>query len=1007
VVLVSAAYVEAADNELARRVGASALVLRTPDLKGVVDALEAALERGQPGAPVATEEQVAALHGQRLQVQLERQTARNELLLRQAAIQATALSIIRGLSEVLAQPGDATEILGDVLVHCLDAAGLSTGVLYVVEHGSRHRLQAQFGLSPARKPDAEACFGHPEILDRAVAGREPVALGKDAGDSAIADFVRRVGYSSVLVVPFIVLGQGFGELLLASDTHDLTESAWIGFARALSLQFGQTVALGQSLKRLAASEGRYRALTEQANDAILIMDTEPRVLEANLRAEQLLGRPRAQILGRAYRDFVVPSESEDFERRHQDLLAAGRLRVEGRHLLRPDGDTVPVEVSAALVKLAEQPVIVAIFHDVTAQRQAAAELRAAEQRLQHVVTSSPAVLYTLKVDGDALVPSWVSSNIERLTGYGEREVTTADWWLERVHAEDLQIVTGQIAVLLAQGHITREYRFRHKDGSYRWIADQQLLVRDAEGVPEVVGSWSDVTARKQAELKLLESEEQYRLLFEANPHPMWVFDQETLAILAVNESAVRLYGYSREEFLRLTIKDVRPPEEVPLLLERLARFTDTRFADAPRTWRHRKKDGTVFEVESTGNLIVFEGRPAWLMLFTDVTEKRSLEAQLAQAQRIESLGRLAGGVAHDFNNLLGVISGYGELLRRKVAGDSRLARYATDILAATDRAAALTRQLLAFSRKQVLQPRVLDLNAVVADVEKMLRRLIGEDVQLVTGLDDRVGLVRADPGQVEQVLMNLAVNARDAMPRGGRLTIETANHDIDEAYARLHPEVAAGRYVMLAVSDTGEGMTPEVQARIFEPFFTTKEVGKGTGLGLATVHGIVRQSGGHVWVYSEVGTGTVFKVLLPRVIESVTDAAPAAAEPAAQPMGSETILVVEDEAGLRGLIRESLEESGYTVLEAGDGLAALAASQRYGGTVHLLMTDTVMPGMGGHELADRLGRERPGMAVLFTSGYTDDAVVRQAAAEGTGFLQKPFTLETLARTVRDLLDRRR
>ena len=754
-------------------------------------------------------------------------------------------------------------------------------------------------------------------------------------------------------------------------------------------------------------EERYRALMEQANDAILILDLDLRIIEANREAERLLGRPRVEIVGRNYDDFVVPEERPDAAPRQEEFLRRGSLRVERRRLTRADGTPVSVEVSGSVVRLPGEPTVVVIVRDITERKRAEEALRETQQRLQHVVSSSPAVLYTLKVEGQVLVPTWVSENIERLIGYGVDEVAGPAWWAERLHPDDRERVVGQVPTLLSEGHATREYRFRHKDGGFRWVRDEQVLIGDAAGRREVVGSWSDVTARKEAELRLRESEEQYRLLFDSNPHPMWVFDRATLAFLAVNDAAVRHYGYSREEFLAMTLTEIRPPEEVPgFMVNHEQRRSDHAGSyESPHSWKHRKKDGTVIEVEIATTNIVFQGHPARLTLANDVTEKRSLEVQLLQSQKIESMGRLAGGVAHDFNNLLGVISGYSDLLRKRVATDPRLTRYVDDIMKAAERAAGLTRQLLAFSRKQVLQPRVLDLNVVVGETEKMLRRLIGEDVQLMTVFDEQLGSVRADPGQMDQVLMNLAVNARDAMPRGGRLTIETSNVVLDRAYARQHPGVEPGPYVRLAVSDSGHGMAPEVLARVFEPFFTTKEPGKGTGLGLATVHGIVKQSGGHVWVYSEPGQGTTFKIYLPRTDVTTGEAEPRASDEEL-PRGSETILLVEDEASLRELVRECLEGGGYTVLEARHGTQALELSERYSGPLHLLMTDVVMPGMSGRELAERLRAARPEVRILYMSGYTDDAVVLHGVlAEDMAFLQKPFTTETLARTVREVLDR--
>jgi len=387
----------------------------------------------------------------------------------------------------------------------------------------------------------------------------------------------------------------------------------------------------------------------------------------------------------------------------------------------------------------------------------------------------------------------------------------------------------------------------------------------------------------------------------------------------------------------------------------------------------------------------------------DVTERRSLERQLLQAQKMEAVGRLAGGIAHDFNNVLTAIFGYVDLLLDGLPTLSPLRPDIEEIRTAAERAAGLTRQLLAFSRKQVLQMRTLDLNELLTDIDKLLRRLLGEDIDIVTKLDPRLGAVRADSGQLEQVVVNLAVNARDAMPGGGRLTIETRNAELDEAYTRQHVPVRPGRYVMFALSDTGTGMSPETMAHMFEPFFTTKEAGKGTGLGLATVYGIVKQSGGYVWCYSELGHGTTFTVYLPRV--------DAPAEPQAPPRevatvtGTETILLAEDDEILRPLTKGLLAKLGYTVLEAESAEQAFAVAGVHQGPIHLLVADVVMPGASGRKLARRLAQSRPETRVLYVSGYTDDAIVHHGMLEpGLNFLQKPFTPAALARKVRDVLD---
>jgi len=383
---------------------------------------------------------------------------------------------------------------------------------------------------------------------------------------------------------------------------------------------------------------------------------------------------------------------------------------------------------------------------------------------------------------------------------------------------------------------------------------------------------------------------------------------------------------------------------------------------------------------------------------------RHSEEQLRQAQKMEAVGRLAGGIAHDFNNLLTVITSYGDLLLEDLAPDDSRRDDVEQIRKAAEGAAALTRQLLAFSRQQVLEPKVLDLKATVAGTEKLLQRLIGEDVQLATALAPDLGAVKADPVQLEQVIINLAVNARDAMPAGGRLTIEAANVEMDEVYVRSHAPARPGRYVMLVLSDTGIGMDEQTKARIFEPFFTTKESGKGTGLGLATVYGIVKQAGGFIWVYSEPGRGTSFKVYLPRVDEAAepTFARPATTEPR---RGAETVLVVEDAAAVRMVTRQVLERYGYTVLEAPNGETALRLAAKHHGPIQLLLTDVVMPGLSGRQLAEQLAQLRAEMKVLYVSGYADNAIVHHGILDsGVAYLQKPFTPETLARRVRDVLD---
>jgi two-component system cell cycle sensor histidine kinase/response regulator CckA len=520
---------------------------------------------------------------------------------------------------------------------------------------------------------------------------------------------------------------------------------------------------------------------------------------------------------------------------------------------------------------------------------------------------------------------------------------------------------------------------------------------------------AEVAALRQslslAEEALRASEARFRLLFENNPAPIYVYDRETLAILAVNDAALRHYGYSRQEFLNLTLRDLALPEEITTFLEKLAQIPGTPAPGNSGVWRHRKKNGLLGEVEITSQSIMMVGRPAWLSLAQDVTERLSLEAQLRQSQKMESVGQLAGGIAHDFNNLLTVINGHSGLLLADTTLNPKAADRVREISEAARRAADLTRQLLAFSRKQELHPQVVDLNEVVNNVMKMLRRILGEDIALDWSFAPNLPPVKADLGMIEQVLLNLAVNSRDAMPRGGRLRIATSSLMIDAGYVHLNPEAAPGRAVCLTFADTGCGIAPEHLPRIFEPFFTTKGIERGTGLGLATVYGIIKQHQGWIKVNSRLNEGTTFEIFLPASTQRPGET-PLPTAPPQVIGGTETLLVVEDEAPLRKLIQHILESYGYKVLEAANGNAALEIWQDQRRKIDLLFCDLVLPdGMSGPELAQLLQRSKPGLKVIFTSGYDTERVSREfVLSQGARFIQKPFHARKLAEAVHDCLN---
>jgi PAS domain S-box-containing protein len=703
-----------------------------------------------------------------------------------------------------------------------------------------------------------------------------------------ADVAAREGVRAALAFPILSGDRVLGVVEFDSRRSREPDRDLLEVFTGIGGPLGQFMERKQAEARLRERDEQIRLLLDSTAEGIYGIDLDGNCTFCNPAGLRLLGYTDAsEVLGKNMHALAHHTRLNGILYPVEECLIYRAYRIgEGTHadhevFWRADGSSFPVEYWSYPIRRGEHIVgSVVTFLDITERKQAEEAVVAAQRRLQDVVSSSPAVLFTLEgKSAEDLRSTWISENVQEMMGYSAGEVFQPNWWNERVHPEDLPRAQTEIQQnLFTHGRLADEYRFRHQNGQYRWVRSEMRLRRDALGNPvEVVGSWSDVT------------------------------------------------------------------------------------------------------------------------------ERRLLEDQFRQAQKMEAVGRLAGGVAHDFNNLLTVINGYGELLLASLQPSDPTREMIREMVAAGDRAAGLTRQLLAFSRKAILEPKILDLKTVLADIEKMLRRIIGEDIQLTVVADPESGSVRADPGQVEQVILNLIVNARDAMPRGGRITVELSDAELDETYALEHPEVRSGRYVLLAVTDTGCGMDQATVARVFEPFFTTKGE-QGTGLGLATVHGIVKQSGGHVAVYSEVGHGTTFKVYLPRV-EKPSPVGKLLAGPTEVPRGGETVLLVEDEDGVRVLSHRVLQSCGYTVLAARDGSEALRIAGEHAGRIDLLVTDVVMPRMSGREVAERLAGIHRGMKVLFLSAYTDAAVVRHGILEAeVAFLQKPFSPASLAAKVRKALD---
>ncbi|MDQ7248650.1 hybrid sensor histidine kinase/response regulator [Dongia sedimenti] len=513
----------------------------------------------------------------------------------------------------------------------------------------------------------------------------------------------------------------------------------------------------------------------------------------------------------------------------------------------------------------------------------------------------------------------------------------------------------------------------------------------------------EIAQRRETEAELRKSREQFRHLFLSNPLPMWIYDRDTLRFLEVNDAAVENYGYSREEFLAMTLTDIRPPEEVDRLMGVLRK--DAAPYEQSSNWRHRRKNGDIISVDVFTHQIAIEGHNARLAVVQDVTQRNHAEEQLRQAQKMEAIGQLTGGIAHDFNNLLAIIQGNIELVQERVKGDPKLAEMIDYALRASERGASLTKRLLAYSRQQPLAPKPVDIAVLIAGMTDLLRRALGETIEVRTHMAPGLWQTRIDPNELEHAMLNLAVNARDAMPNGGALSIEAENTHLDAAYAEHNIEVKPGPYVMIAITDTGSGMSKEVIERVFEPFFTTKPVGQGSGLGLSMVYGFVKQSGGHIKLYSEAGHGTTIKLYLPRILEH-QEAEPAAGDAAFAAAGprKEVVLVVEDDPDVRKLVLGMVESLGYRTIAAIDGPDALDALAR-AGKVDLLFTDVVLPrGMNGAALAKAAQAQQADLKVLYMSGYTRNAILHNGALdEGVQLLTKPFRKADLAAKLHEVL----
>ena len=771
-------------------------------------------------------------------------------------------------------------------------------------------------------------------------------------------------------------------------------------------------------------------------DGLVIADLKHCILSASDKFVQMFGFAEAEIIGQPLESLVVPPERlAESNWVSEALLKGERITLETQRR-KKDGNLLNVSVSCAPLMLDGKIAgFYAGYHDISDRMRvealSSALYRIAEQSsraqdLQQFFAAVHSIVDELMYARNFYIAIYdPSTELVSFPYFVDQNDSAPPARKMRKGLTDHLIRTGEPLLATPEVLQAMEDRgevSRNGSRSLDWMGVPlkvgnhtfgALVVqtysknirygeRDKGILTFVARQLASAVEIKRNEQALRRSEARYRSLVQSSVYGIYRSSLEG-RFLDVNPALITMLGYgSAEEVLLLDPeKDIfAHPEEHTHLIEEFRRTG--RLDGIEVKWK--RKDGSAVTVRISGRAVSSADEPADVLeaIAEDVTDRRALEDQFRQAQKMEAVGRLAGGVAHDFNNLLMVISGYAEVILAKVQIDHPLREKAFAIQQASDRATTLTRQLLAFSRKQLLELKVVDVNAIVADMERLLRPLIGENVVLTAKLAPEAGYTRADAGQLEQVLMNLVVNAKDAMPNGGRLTIQTQNLVLDESHRRGQTFIRPGNYVMLSVSDTGMGMDKETQSRIFEPFFTTKEKGKGTGLGLSTVYGIVKQSGGYVMVQSEEGRGTTFHIYLPRV-EGTTKKQVAPVANAAVG-GSETVLLVEDEESVRQLVRDTLEAKGYKVVEAGDGEAGLAAAAKHEGKIDLVITDVVMPGLGGRELVERLAKTRPETKVLYLSGYTEDAIISEGTIEsGTAFLQKPFTLQNLSRKVREVL----
>jgi PAS domain S-box-containing protein len=731
-------------------------------------------------------------------------------------------------------------------------------------------------------------------------------------------------------------------------------------------------------KQFQATAERLEAILDHAPVGIVTNDRECRLIEPNAAYQRICGYSAEELTGKKFTDHTYPEDMAKTLHSYEEL-GSNKLQsyeMEKRYI-RKDGKIIWVRVIASRIN---EEINIGIIEDITDRKRSEQSLRESEERFRKLLEMAPLPLAFVTEEG---VITFRNERFVRVFGYTTEDVPTTVEWFQRAYPDPqyrrwaIERWDTVVRVARAEGRDIEptEVNITCKSGEVRIVEVSGITFGD-----KLLATFIDITERKRTEQSLRESEQRFRQVVEGAPVGMYIQTDGLFRYL--NPAALNMFGAeTAEQIVSQAIMERIHPDSRAVVNERIRIGKEERKSVPFMEERYLRLDGTALDVEVGANPFVFNGRDGAIVFVRDITarkrdesERRALEQQLRQSQKMEAVGKLAGGIAHDFNNLLMVIQSYTEMLENSIPVHDALRRNTQQIMKDANRAASLTRQMLAFSRKQILSPVVLDLNAVIDETANMLRRLIGEDIDFRVSAAESLWAIEADADQIVQVLMNLCVNARDAMREGGTLTIATGNATVEEGSVGKQEYVSPGDYVWLSVTDTGTGISKDIQKQIFDRFFTTKEVGKGTGLGLSTVYGIVKQSGGYVWVDSELGQGACFRIYLPRVKQAIAPDTSANAE--ARPRGAETILIAEDEEALREAICDYMCSLGYTVLAAGSGEEALSAAGQHEGHIDLLITDVVMPGMSGRELSQMLGSLYPNLKSIYMSGYTDDAVLR-------------------------------